>query len=72
MENTNFYSTYRKLGLKILYYRKLHGLTQKELAKRAGLSCAQISYIERGCGSCKVNSLFSIANALKLDIRTLF
>lgn len=72
MDSEQFSSTYKNLGLKVLYYRKLNGLTQKELAKRAGLTCSQVSYIERGKGSCKVNSLFSIAKALNLNVSVLF
>ena len=72
LENEDFLSTYKNIGLKVLYYRKLQGLTQKELAQKTGLSSAQISSIECGKGSCKVNALFCIANALSINITKLF
>ena len=34
---------YRTLGLNIAYYRKKRGLTQEELAERAGIERSRIS-----------------------------
>ena len=72
MDDKQLFATYKNVGLKVLYYRKLNGFTQKELAQKAGLTCSQVSYIERGKGSCKVNALFCIANALSINITKLF
>lgn len=37
---------YRQLGLTIAYYRKLHGITQMQLAEDVNLSRTHISNIE--------------------------
>lgn len=49
--NTEFPDRYRRLGIKIAYYRKLAGLTQAELAERIDKSAA-ISGAGRGSGNC--------------------
>ena len=48
---------YRQIGLKIAYYRRLRGLTQEQLAERAGLTPAFIGHLEAP----------NIAKALSLD-----
>lgn len=40
------YDKYRKLCLKIAYYRKLRGYTQEQLAEKIGKSVEHIKYIE--------------------------
>jgi len=37
---------YKKLGLKISYYRKLKGITQEQLADRLGMNTAFIGQVE--------------------------
>ncbi|MDD4796880.1 MAG: helix-turn-helix transcriptional regulator [Eubacteriales bacterium] len=37
---------YIRIGLKIAYYRKLHGMTQEQLAERVGLSPGYLSQVE--------------------------
>ena len=37
---------YRQIGLKIAYYRKLRGLTQKVLAEQVGLTLAYIGHLK--------------------------
>lgn len=37
---------YKKLGLKIAYYRKLKGLTQEQLAEKLGKSAGYIGAVE--------------------------
>ncbi len=39
-------SRYRTLGLNIAYYRKLQGLTQEQLAEKAGIERSRISKTE--------------------------
>ncbi len=40
------YSKYKKLGLKISYYRKLRGLTQEQLAEKPDINAAYLDHGE--------------------------
>ena len=42
----DFSNEFKKLGLKISYYRKLKGLTQEQLAERMNISTSYIGAIE--------------------------
>lgn len=44
--NKNREQEYKMIGLNIAYYRKLHGLTQLQLAELAGISRTHMSNIE--------------------------
>lgn len=55
----------KKLGFRIGEARRSLGLTQAQLAERAGLDTIYISQIERGQRTMSLPSLFSVANALK-------
>lgn len=35
-----------KIGLRISYFRKLHGMSQLQLAEKVGISRSEMSYIE--------------------------
>lgn len=48
--------------------RKAKGLSQREVAKRAGLTQAQISKVETGAADLTVSSLTELARALDLDV----
>ena len=37
-----------RIAAKITYYRKLHGMTQKDLAKMVGITVSYLSRLERG------------------------
>jgi transcriptional regulator with XRE-family HTH domain len=63
-----FAMEYKKIGAKILYYRRLKGWTQGELG---GVSRARISDIECGKGPYNIESLMLIAKALDVDITVL-
>ena len=41
-----FEEEYKKIGLKVAYYRKLHGLTQEKLANKLGVATSYIGQIE--------------------------
>ena len=43
-----YYEEYRRIGLKISYYRKLKGITQEQLAELIGVSRQTISKWETG------------------------
>lgn len=59
---------YASLGLNIAFYRKRAGLTQEQLADRAGISRAYLSIIEapNTIRPCSLEILFSIADALNV------
>ena len=65
---TEFPDRYRRLGIKIAYYRKLAGLTQAELAERIDKSTAFLGQVEAPGIVCGISleTLFKIA--LILDI----
>lgn len=60
----------KKLGAKILYFRKIRGLTQEQLAERVGITSKYLSRIETGnypnCVS--LSTLMIIAD--KLSVHT--
>lgn len=59
---------YRQIGLKIAYYRKLRGLTQKELAEQVGLTPAYIGHLEAPniSKALSLDTLFDIAAVLEV------
>ena len=59
---------YTSLGLNIAFYRKRAGLTQEQLAERAGISRSHLSAIEapNTIRPFSLEILFSIADALNV------
>ena len=72
--NNNHYSTWVKIGLNILYYRKERRLTQAQLAEMAGdgISMQYLQRIETAATSCSVDVLIDIAQALDIPLWKLF
>lgn len=70
-ENTDIYLIVSK---NIRYYRKLCGITQKELARRTGYSCAFIRRIEApNCSKTfSIQTIYLISRALNIDIKYFF
>lgn len=66
--NTEFPDRYRRLGIKIAYYRKLAGLTQAELAERIDKSTAFLGQVEAPGIVCGISleTLFKIARELDI------
>ena len=60
---------YLQLGLKIAYYRKLRGLTQEQLAEKAGISRPHMGAIEAPnlCRPISLELLFNLADALGVE-----
>ena len=60
---------YRRLGLKIAYYRKLNGWTQAELAEKIGRSTIFVSQVESQTKPCGVSldTLFRLADLFRVD-----
>lgn len=65
---------YKKLGLKIAYYRKLNGLTQKQLSDKLNISRTHLSNIEapNKKTSISLDLLFKMADTLQVDVKELF
>ena len=59
---------YIELGLNIAFYRKREGMTQEQLAEKAGMSRQYLGEIEAPnmITTMSLEVLFNIANALKI------
>lgn len=68
-----FAMRYKMIGLKIAYYRKMHGYTQGQLAGKIGISTTYLGQIERGNNgkSYSLETLLSIAVGLDIDVNLL-
>ena len=62
---------YRKIGAKVLYYRKQKRWTQKKLAEITGLSCYKISKIECGKDNYTLATMLTLAKAFNVDYERL-
>ena len=62
---------FKRIGKRIREVRRLHGISQMELAERADLSVPYISYIETANRKASLKSLVSIANALEVTVDVL-
>ena len=61
-----------KIGLNILYYRKLNNITQQKLAEMTSYSKNHIQKIETANASPSVEALLDIADALGVPPEKLF
>ncbi len=62
-----FAEKYRSIGLNILYYRRLKGLSQEALSIKAGLTRSYISKNRTWCCQMRFGSIFSYCTALEVD-----
>lgn len=64
---------YKKIGAKIVYYRKIRNLTQEELAEKVGITPQYLSRIENGGYSKNVSlsTLMKIAGVLDVTMSQL-
>lgn len=60
-----------KVGENILYWRKLKGLKQEDLAERIGISTSALSNIENGVSKPDIERLEDIADALEIEVTQL-
>lgn len=65
----NFISS--KVGQKIKYYRKLHGISLKYLSDMVNISMQQLSKYEKGDVQIKIDKLFDISLALDVSFSML-
>lgn len=63
-----YYEQYRRIGLKISYYRKLKGMTQEMLAERINKNVAFIGAVEAPNvnRTVSLDTLFDIASVLEV------
>ena len=68
-----FAMQYKKIGAKIVYYRKIRGLTQEVLAERSGITPQYLSKIENGNyhNSVSLAILIKIAEQLNVTMAQL-
>ena len=71
VRNKNF-DVWLGIGLNILHYRKEQGMTQMELAEKAGISKNHMQRIETAACSCTLDTLIDIAEALNIPLKKLF
>ena len=63
---------YRTLGLNIAYYRRQKGLTQEQLAEKAGIERSRVSKTEIAWVGTSLDIIFKIAAALEVEPYKLF
>lgn len=63
-----YFEQYKRIGLKISYYRKLKGMTQEELAERISKNTAFIGAVEAPNvnRTVSLDTLFDIAKVLDI------
>ena len=59
-------------GKRLASLRRSKGLSQEELASRAGLHAVAITYIETGKRLPKLNTVYKLARGLELRVEDLF
>lgn len=69
---TKYDFAYYKIGINILYYRKLQGLTQEGLAELSNYSRNHIQQVETGKTAPSVALLIDVADALRIPVYKLF
>ena len=57
---------YTTLGWRIRFFRKEKGLTQEQLAERAGLSASFVGHIERGSRIASLETVMRLCCALEI------
>ena len=62
----------RAFGERLAKLRKSSGLSQEELASRAGLHAVAITYIETGKRLPKLNTVYKLALGLDVKVEELF
>lgn len=67
----SFTEFYKAIGFNILWYRRKKNWTQENLSFESKISRSQISKIEHGIGSFKIETLLMIAKALEVDVKVL-
>lgn len=61
----------KKLAYIIKYTRDKKGLSQEQLAERAGVSIATVGALERGVANLTLNNYYNICKVLDIDMGVL-
>ena len=69
---SNYYLPSKIVGNRILYYRKMKGVTATEISKIIGISEQQQSIYERGINRINLDRLFQYAIYFEISIQDLF
>ena len=62
----------KKFGAKLAYIRKSKKLSQIKLAEMVDMNYTYIGQIERGEANVTMKTMVAIANALNIELKTLF
>ncbi len=68
----DFDKEYKLLGLKIKYFREKAGLTQEQLAEKAGISHDFLGKIEVNINRPGLKTVFKLARVLDVPVKDLF
>ena len=63
---------YKKFGLNVVYYRKMHSLTQLQLAEFLEIDRSHISAIELGKVGVSFDLIFKMCEVLRIKPKELF
>ena len=66
------YNTQQKFGAKLAYVRKSKKLSQIKLAEMVDMNFNYIGQIERGEANVTMKTISALADALNVELRTLF
>jgi transcriptional regulator with XRE-family HTH domain len=61
-----------RLGRRISELREKHGLSQTQLADMAEVGRAHLSQIENGAVAARIDTIYSVAQALEIPLEELF
>lgn len=61
-----------RIGYRLRSARKAQGLSLKELSRLSGATLPTLSHIERGTRDVKLSTLVALADALRVDLPSLF
>lgn len=67
-----FKDYYKTLGLNVAYYRKKRGLTQEQLAEKAGVERSRVGKTETAWAGTSLDVVYKIAKALDIKPVLLF
>lgn len=62
---------FKLIGRRVCDFRRMHEMTQENLAEKAGLSVPYVSHIERGARKASISTLIKIAGALDVTVDAL-
>ena len=67
-----YYEQYRNLGISIIYFRRMKGITQQDLAEKMDINSETISCIENANTGTSVDMLLELSSALGVSLSELF